>query len=319
VTQGAPVRPPSIKPKGITAVRAMQIALAALGGDPDTVVDNQDQLDQEALAARREEELEQRVRECVGYLGLTVPQTAERLGVSRHTVDRVRKNLGLIMYRSRGHSSTKGVPHAEHDRIRETIREMHESGATDPEIGKTLGLSASAVKGRRERMGLRHRNRINPQAKYEREFGQASLQLNDRIRELHAEGLDDKAIADKLGKTREGIRRRRILMELPSHLASGQGGRRNEPLIADLTRLLGEGLTDRQIGEQLGYSREEIGRYRFKYGLPCNPATPTRHHDRAVMKKLVDRGYSQTKIARTLDIQRSTVQRWLTIHGLTTK
>jgi DNA-binding CsgD family transcriptional regulator len=306
------ITPPDIKPAGMSRVRAMEIAMAAvLGGSVDKVtVHDRDYVDAEAA-----EQFDDRVRELIGYKGLTIGQAARELHVSNAKVSARVKALQLVTLTNRGHVSTRGRTHDQQQRIRQSLLDMHDQGATDRDIGKALGLSPSAVQRRRERLGL-PRNRVNPDAKYERVTGEQSVALDKRIAELHGEGLDDRAIAERVeGTTREGVRRRRIKLGLVSHNPAGM------PLKVEtrdtIAALVEQGFTDAIIAKRLDMTRERVATTRHKYGIPCNPMAPTSHRDRDVMAALVDEGLTAYQIGRRLGINKSTAGNWVLIHGLT--
>jgi transposase len=276
---------------GITRARALEIAIAALGGGvvppADDDVPIRKPLDQDMI--------DDKLRAYIGNAGLTMNAAARKIGIGHDTATRRCKELGIVPLNRRGHSSHAGMTEAEHERIRNAIADMHADGLTDTAMGETLGLSTVAVRKRRERLGL-PLNKVSGKARYEdRVYGHESKRLNQRIVELHGDGLDDRQIAAELDKPHNGIKRRRIALGLPSHHPSGHPV--NEQKRDLLQSLVDEGLT--------------------KYGIPCNPASPSSHRDREVVAALVAEGLSNYQIGRRLGVDKTTIARWIVHHGLT--
>jgi hypothetical protein len=296
---------------GITRARALEIAIAALGGGvvppADDDVPIRKPLDQDMI--------DDKLRAYIGNAGLTMNAAARKIGIGHDTATRRCKELGIVPLNRRGHSSHAGMTEAEHERIRNAIADMHADGLTDTAMGETLGLSTVAVRKRRERLGL-PLNKVSGKARYEdRVYGHESKRLNQRIVELHGDGLDDRQIAAELDKPHNGIKRRRIALGLPSHHPSGHPV--NEQKRDLLQSLVDEGLTDAQIAKRIGERRELIARDRHKYGIPCNPASPSSHRDREVVAALVAEGLSNYQIGRRLGVDKTTIARWIVHHGLT--
>lgn len=89
---------------------------------------------------------------------------------------------------------------------------------------------------------------------------------HDRLRALHADGLDDGQIAESLGASRRWVRRLRVRLRLA---ARGRGGR---PRLGDdrVRELHAQGLSDGQIAAAMGATRTGVQCVRRRLGLEAN-------------------------------------------------
>lgn len=89
----------------------------------------------------------------------------------------------------------------------EELRKLSNEGYTDGEIAQMYGVSADSIRKKRSRWGIPRYNRA---AHLERQWPE--------VRELHAQGLNDREISEILGCiTQDGIRRIRSVLGLPSN------------------------------------------------------------------------------------------------------
>lgn len=125
---------------------------------------------------------------------------------------------------------------------------------------------------------------------------------------LWKEGLTDREIAEKVGKSVFTIRHWRQKLGLPSNANTRQLTEEEE----EERFLLWEmGMNDREIGEIVGRKPDAISRWRKSRGLPANHKYPTRRrkYDR-LFSKLYEQGYSDQEIAERVSCHHFTVYSW---------
>lgn len=87
------------------------------------------------------------------------------------------------------------------------------------------------------------------------------------IRELHAQGLTDSEIAQKLGVRLSSVHyMRKTILQLPSNTLA-----RIEAVKDTIRELHAQGLTDLEIAHRMGYAVSTINGHRRQMGLPFNP------------------------------------------------
>lgn len=157
--------------------------------------------------------------------------------------------------------------------IRPDVIRLHAEGLTDAEISRALHISRPWVSKVRADAGL---DRIPQPSKPRPE---RRKDRTSEVADLHAQGLRDDAIADRLGLTVGYVGNLRRDLGLPAHYLPRaerpprkvRGDRRPQVAAAHA-----EGLTDREIGERVGVSPSEAGRLRRELGLQVNRSKVSR-------------------------------------------
>lgn len=104
------------------------------------------------------------------------------------------------------------------------------------------------------------------------------------VKDLHTEGLTDTQIGERLGFTRKQINDARRKLNLPPNPRPPRSpkpkrerkprGPRPGSIRAEVLRLHAEGLTDREMAEQLGANHHSVSEARRTAGLVANKKTP---------------------------------------------
>ncbi len=114
------------------------------------------------------------------------------------------------------------------------LRAMYDKGFPDKDIAEKLGKSKRAVSWHRSKMGLFVRKRPTPTLEPEperepdkwvtvdREHQRWSKGETDKLIELFEQGLSDIQIADKLGRSRSGVREKRLKHGLSRRATRGR-------------------------------------------------------------------------------------------------
>ncbi|MFJ4174012.1 helix-turn-helix domain-containing protein [Microbacterium sp. NPDC089696] len=158
---------------------------------------------------------------------------------------------------------------------------LHALGWSDVRIGAALGFSAASVGKARRRLDLPLNRKVRepgePRAPRAPRPPAAPSQRTIRRRqigELHAEGLTDNEIAERLGVTRMAVSQVRSRLGLTvnpdSRAGHLYGPRASAQHRDDLQRLHGLGRTDREIAQELGVSSSYVGDLRRQAGLTAN-------------------------------------------------
>jgi orotate phosphoribosyltransferase-like protein len=260
-----------IAPSGISADRALEIALAAMSKEPvedvyeelvdEKVVDALDQLDDRIVALHAR--------------GLTDKQMADELPLSRTAITARRQRMELPAH----HLREKPV-HVKRTRkwwalMRTTVADMAQDGFTDRVIADELGLKVDFIRTVRKRDGIP----LNPaQSTPRHQFrGEASFRANERLWDLWKQGMDDDRIADELGLKKEAVRIRRNRLGLVSHRAAHRPrSAENQQLAERVVDCNRRGLTDRQTAEELNIPIRKATDLRYQQHLPVNRARPIR-------------------------------------------
>lgn len=89
----------------------------------------------------------------------------------------------------------------------------------------------------------------------------------------------------------------------------------------DALRLWCEGKTDREIAEALGVTRNGVGHWRVRNGLPCNEdrCGPKPFWDAELARKLYDENATDSEIADAVGLSRQAIARWRKQNGLQSK
>lgn len=154
----------------------------------------------------------------------------------------------------RGKGTSPGVPFTPHQK--QVWDLVVNEKLTDSEIAVRLGKTRDQVCASRKYLRL-PANR-EPRRRSD---------LDDTIREMNGQGLDDITIAERLGKRSEYVNSRRRKMGLARNPHARFTVDKEK-----LARLHAEGLTDREIGERLGVPTPYIGKRRRLLGLAPNQA-----------------------------------------------
>lgn len=136
------------------------------------------------------------------------------------------------------------------------IRELYETGQSDDQIGRELAVSAKTVARTRMRLGL------------QRCQWRLSGEVVEQILDMRRQGVSAKKIAAALGRSECGV-----VGVITRHGLPTRGPHWRRPWTDDddaaLVRLCAEGLTDEQIGRQIGRTRPAVARRRaVTHGIP---------------------------------------------------
>lgn len=102
----------------------------------------------------------------------------------------------------------------------------------------------------------------------------------DELRRLHAQGLVDHEIADRMGIPKRTIARQRQRLDL-AHNYGHTRNRGRQPMILDeteLRRLHADGLNNTQIADRMGVSQPTIRKQLRRLGLTSNYHQPGDEH-----------------------------------------
>lgn len=188
--------------------------------------------------------------------GATLEDMAQALSISKSTVMRAKHTLGIV-----GRIRRK-VDRAE-------VERLHALGWTDVRIAVELNVDPSAVGKARAQLGLG----VNRQGKVVAPSERAVRR--EKLRELHAEGLTDGQIAERLGISRTAAQQTRARLKLPVNAdrRGGYGPHRSKDTRDAIERLHAEGRTDAEMAEQLGFTYTYIAGIRRELGLPLIRST----------------------------------------------
>lgn len=160
---------------------------------------------------------------------------------------------------------------AQRPTIAADVARLHAEGLNDRQIANTINANASYVGNVRRALGLAPIPRPTRHAPSEPKI------RHDRradVARLHAQGLRDDAIATELGLTDAYVGNIRRHLGLPAHRIQRprrpQPERRRVDRRPDVARLHSQGLTDKQIAEQIGVTHLEVGRLRRDLGLTAH-------------------------------------------------
>lgn len=93
----------------------------------------------------------------------------------------------------------------------ETVARMCEEGASAKQMAEALGFTRQHIGMKLSTLGLTAKRKHV-------EFSQREI---DRVRELHAQGLSDMAIAKTMGRSVGGVHRFRVMMRLKTNHRGG--------------------------------------------------------------------------------------------------
>ncbi|MEB3421748.1 hypothetical protein ACFSDD_17565 [Salipiger marinus] len=175
------------------------------------------------------------------------------------------------------------------------LRELHAQGLSDPLVAAELGCCAKSVSNWRRRLKLRKCGNVRHQT---RRFS------DDDLRALHAEGLTDTDISERLGVSRGAVQWRRVMLDLPSTCA----GRPHLPF--DVETLLAHhaaGLTDPDIARLMGTTGCRIKYQRNKLGLAGNYKLGNPSLSNGKLRALHSEGLTDREIAERVGLSVATV------------
>lgn len=124
--------------------------------------------------------------------------------------------------------------------------------------------------------------------------------LQRAVHELHAQGLTDKEIGAKLGKTRDHVSKVRQWLKLPTI--------RHKTITEWVAELHGQGKTDQEIARALNRTRDHVASMRRRLGLPLIPS-PRSPIDTADIVRLHSEGLTDLQIAQRLGVERVVIQK----------
>lgn len=189
--------------------------------------------------------------------GLNDHEIAKVFNVTRASVQHRRKDFGL--------KSKYGEMQKEMIAQRnQKIKELHSKGLNNREITEELHIDRTTVSDVIKAFGL----------KSNAKRGIKRISKNT-VKALYGQGLNDREIASNLGCSSAAVCKIRHMLRLKSNEKRG-GGRskaqheRAMKLQENIKRLLGDGLTDREIAEKLNYSKGHIRKTRIFLNLPSN-------------------------------------------------
>jgi len=80
--------------------------------------------------------------------------------------------------------------------------------------------------------------------------------------------------------------------------------------------LYDQGMTDREIGEEMRCSERTVSSWRRRAGLPGNGAKKKHFYDPEEFRKLYDQGYSDARISKMTGYHHSVIANWRNKNGL---
>jgi len=80
--------------------------------------------------------------------------------------------------------------------------------------------------------------------------------------------------------------------------------------------LYDQGLTDREIGEEIRCSERTVSSWRRRAGLPGNGAKKKHFYDPEVFQKMYDMGYSDARMSKLTGYHHSVISNWRNKNGL---
>lgn len=148
-------------------------------------------------------------------------------------------------------------------RLREKGRQLWENGLTDKEIAEAVGCSRTTVRR------FRYQNDLATNS-----WGVKTDLIDEIGWPMYRSGSTDIAIAEKVGCSRFLVQRWRVKNKLPSNCPTGSEDWKatlpNLERDAKLITLHAGGLTDEELSEAMGVSRNAIKCRRLRLGLKYN-------------------------------------------------
>ncbi|WP_137843839.1 hypothetical protein [Microbacterium sp. 2FI] len=141
-------------------------------------------------------------------------QIAHELGISQPYVASLRRNLGLLPNALPRKERTPRAPRIRVDRHDDVAR-LHAEGLSDKEIAAEVGLAPAYAGQLRRELGLPANRKRRPRK--ERPPRQPRRDHRPGVAAAHAEGLNDVAIAERLGISKNHVGTLRRELGLPAH------------------------------------------------------------------------------------------------------
>lgn len=189
-----------------------------------------------------------------------------------------------------------------------SFRKKIDAGATPVDIvaeeAERERVAAEEERAARRKAKARQRPKSQPKPKRStyprRQITGPTTHLQVAVTEMHAQGLTDSEIGEKLGKNREQIRSTRRHLELPLNPA--------KRTIDDVRELHAQGHDDVEIGRRLKKEVGYIAMLRRKANLPIIPHPRTKL-DRDEMRRLHAAGYTDNQLAEHFGVPRHVAQK----------
>jgi len=80
--------------------------------------------------------------------------------------------------------------------------------------------------------------------------------------------------------------------------------------------LYDQGMTDKEIGDEMSCSERSVSSWRRRAGLPGNGAKKKRYYDPEVFRKMYDMGYSDVRISLLTGYHHGVIANWRKLNGL---
>jgi len=152
------------------------------------------------------------------------------------------------------------------------LRRLHGQGLIDREIAERMGLAHRTLARRRQKMGLAHNFDSKRNSETASLGGKPRAKIDEAtLRSLHAQGLSSNVISERMGIAENTTRKHLRRLGLENNY-------RNRPTQADtldeatLRSLHAQGLSNKQISEQMRVHHDAIGEALRRYGLESNYA-----------------------------------------------
>lgn len=195
---------------------------------------------------------------------LTDEAIAARLSIPISAVERIRRGAGRPPHRA-------PRPHVEPSWAA-AVRQLHEDGATDPQIANALGVDVQAAGRYRRRLKLPVNRVRTAQPKTERA---PKVDHSPEITRLHGLQKTDAEMSNELGipVARVGIVRRGLQLTANRPARAPKPAKTMTPRVDHsdaITDLHSQRKTDSEIGAAIGLSKSRVGELRRGLELPAN-------------------------------------------------
>lgn len=189
---------------------------------------------------------------------------AARLSIPISAVERIRRGASRPPHRApRAHVEPSWAA---------AVRQLHEGGATDPQIADALGVDVHAAGRYRRRLKLPVNRVRTAQPKTERA---PKVDHSPEITRLHGLQKTDAEMSDEIGipVAKVGILRRGLQLTAHRPVRTPKPKKKSTPRVDHseaITELHAQRKTDSEIGAALGLSKSRVGELRRGLELPAN-------------------------------------------------